>query len=246
MERIASILGKDPKPFADKAEEMRNTVNNRFFNPDTKLYANGSQAAQGIALYWDVADPEHRQAVADNLNRMVAENGYALDFGLLGSKSVMRMLTKYGHIDTAYRMATRCEAPSWGHWVEENGYTTLAETWTLSPEFRDASLNHVFMGDIAAWMTNDIAGINFDPENPGFKNVIIRPHFPSSLDHAQADYQSVRGRIASSWKRNPDGSILLTVEIPANTSATLQLPSSTRSLPSGVSRIVLTDNDIKQ
>lgn len=246
MERIASILGKDPKPFADKAEEMRNTVNNRFFNPDTKLYANGSQAAQGIALYWDVADPEHRQAVADNLNRMVAENGYALDFGLLGSKSVMRMLTKYGHIDTAWRMATRCEAPSWGHWVEENGYTTLAETWTLSPEFRDASLNHVFMGDIAAWMTNDIAGINFDPENPGFKNVIIRPHFPSSLDHAQADYQSVRGRIASSWKRNPDGSILLTVEIPANTSATLQLPSSTRSLPSGVSSIVLTDNDLKQ
>lgn len=91
---------------------------------------------------------------------MIVANDYALDFGLLDSKSVLRMLSKYGYNDTAFRMATRTKAPSWGHWIKECGYTTLDETWTLNPEFRDASLNQVFFGGLAAWMTNIIAGIN--------------------------------------------------------------------------------------
>ena len=68
-------------------------------------------------------------------------------------------------------MATKTEAPSWGYWVETKGYTTLAETWTLKPNFADASLNHVFMGDISAWMMNNLAGINFDVNKPGFRHI---------------------------------------------------------------------------
>jgi alpha-L-rhamnosidase len=46
----------------------------------------------------------------------------------------------------------------------KQGFTTLAETWELSPVFKDASVDHVFLGDVAAWYVNDLAGINFDPE----------------------------------------------------------------------------------
>ena len=145
---------------------MKDRINRKWFDTGKALYANGSQAAQAIALYWDVVEDDYKEKVAANLNKMVVDNGYALDFGLLGSKSVLRMLTRYGYPETAYMMAVRTEAPSWGHWIEECGYTTLAETWTLSPEFRDASLNHVFFGDIAAWMTNDIAGLRHDPGQP--------------------------------------------------------------------------------
>ena len=68
-------------------------------------------------------------------------------------------------------MITKTEAPSWGYWVETMGYSTLPETWTLSPKFADASLNHVFMGDVSAWMMNQLAGINHDDSAPGFRHI---------------------------------------------------------------------------
>lgn len=225
MGRVCRILGKSAVEWDCKAETMRDRINGKWFDRSAAIYANGSQAAQAIALYWEVVPDGYEARVAANLDSMVRNNGYALDFGLLGSKSVLRMLTKYGYADTAFRMATHTEAPSWGYWIDKCGYTTLAETWTLSPEFRDASLNHVFFGDIAAWMTNDIAGLNFDSSRPGFESVIIRPIFFDSLDWAEARYQSVKGCVMTRWERNGNGGIKLTVTLPAGVTATLQLPN---------------------
>lgn len=223
MARISEVLGEDSSRWKEEAAAMRERINRKWFDRERCLYANGSQAAQAIALYWEIVPAEYEARVAANLDSMVVANGYALDFGLLGSKSVLRMLTKYGYADTAFRMAVRTEAPSWGHWVCERGYTTLAETWTLSPEFRDASLNHVFFGDIAAWMTNVIAGINSDPVSPGFSHIIIRPVFMEGLDWAEADYRSVKGLIKSRWERDASGRIRLSVTIPYGCSASVDL-----------------------
>lgn len=233
MSRICRILGEDPSRWEREAAGMKERINRKWFDAGKCLYANGSQAAQAIALYWNVVDEEYKCRVAENLNEMVVDNDYALDFGLLGSKSVLRMLTRYGYPETAYRMSVRTEAPSWGHWIDKCGYSTLAETWTLSPEFRDASLNHVFFGDIAAWMTNDIAGINHDPGQPGFQNVIIRPVFMQDLQWAEADYHGVRGKISTRWQRKGNGRIELSVVIPHGTTASVYLPDGMRKVGSG-------------
>lgn len=58
------------------------------------------------------------------------------------------MLAKYGYADQAYELAIQEDVPSWGNWIKR-GLTTLPETWNLSPTFKDASLNHVFLGDIS-------------------------------------------------------------------------------------------------
>lgn len=220
MARIATLMGDDPSPYREAMEQTRSLINSRFFDPATGLYASGTQAAQGIALYWDLPPEDQRQRVADKLDSLVVANDYALDFGLLGSKSVVRMLTKYGHEQTAYRMATRTDAPSWGYWTDKCGQTTLAETWVMDPGFRDASLNHVFFGDIAAWMTNAIAGLAIDPQSPGCGNIIINPTFFDEIDWASADYHSVRGHIGVEWRRNGN-EIGLTVSLPAGVTATL-------------------------
>lgn len=232
MSRICKILGVNYSKWDNKANEMKERVNSKWFDQEKALYANGSQAAQAISLYWDLVPEGFEKAVAENLNKMVEENNYALDFGLLGSKSVLRMLTKYGYPETAYRMATRTSAPSWGHWIDK-GYTTLHETWTLSPEFRDASLNHVFFGDISAWMTNDIAGLNYDAENPGFQNIIIRPTFMENLDWAEAEYHSVRGPIYVRWERNKKGQIDLSVNVPSGSTASVVLPNRMENVGAG-------------
>ncbi len=223
MARFADIIGKDAAPYRAKAEALRDTINARWFDEAEATYANGTQAALGVALYSGIVPEGKEEAVAESLHKAVEANDYFLDYGLLGSKTVPAMLTRYGYVDDAYRMVTKTDAPSWGYWLEKMGYTTLPETWTLSPEFHDASLNHVFMGDICSWMRRDIAGINHDPAKPGFENVIVRPHYPAGLESAEASYKSVRGNISSSWKRDGDN-IRLTVTVPGASTATVYAP----------------------
>lgn len=232
MARFASLLGKDATPYQEKANTLKSLINRKFFNAETGVYAEGTQTAQALALYLGLVPEGKEQLVADKLREVVAGNNYFLDFGLLGSKTVPAMLTKYGYIEDVMKMITKTEAPSWGYWVETMGYSTLPETWTLSPKFADASLNHVFMGDVSAWMMNQLAGINHDDSDPGFRHIRITPHFVKELDWAKGEYHSVRGRIASEWKREGD-KVMLTVTIPADCSADIVVGDQTETVSAG-------------
>lgn len=232
MARFASLLNKDPKPYLDKANKLKELINKKFFNEQTATYAEGTQAAQALALYLNLVPDGKETAVAEVLHQNIADNDYFLDFGLIGSKTVPAMLVKYGYLEDVMKMMTKKEAPSWGYWVDTMGYTTLPETWTLSPQFNDASLNHVFMGDISAWMMNQLAGINYDENKPGFEHIILTPHFPKDMQWAKGEYHSVKGRVSSEWKRE-DGSIILTVTIPTGCKGELRLSNKVLTLNAG-------------
>ena len=229
MARFAELTGRDGTAYAEKADRLRETINRKYFHPDSATYANGSQAALATALALGIVPEGYEQAVADRLLASVEATDYHLDFGTLGSKYVLRMLARYGYADAAYKMAAQKDAPSWGAWIEK-GFTTLAETWLLSPEFRDASVNHVFLGDVSAWMFNVLAGINYDPAEPGFRHIVFRPHFVEGLDWVKAEYRSVSGPIRSEWKREGK-KIVLRVTVPLNTRATLYADG--REIPVG-------------
>lgn len=222
MTDFSQILHKNETKYSIKAEELKRIINNKFFDKETGIYANGSQAAQAIALYLGLVPETYEQKVADRLVKMIRDNSHFLDFGLLGSKTVLRMLTKYGYAEDAYKMIVKDKAPSWGYWIKTKEYTTLPETWEMSPKFFDASLNHVFLGDVSAWMVNDITGINFDPEQPGFRNIIIRPHFLKELQWARSSYHSINGLISTEWRRSGN-TIKFEVSIPGNCTASVYL-----------------------
>ena len=231
MSRFAELTGRDAALFREKAERIREAVNRIYFDSTAASYANGSQAALAVALGLGIVPEGYEQRVADNLAKAIEDNDFHLDFGTLGSKYALRMLTRYGHGDVAYKMASQKDCPSWGWWIEQ-GFTTLAETWALSPEFRDASVNHVFLGDISAWMVSDIAGINFDPERPGYRHIVFRPHFFDGLDWAEAEYRSVSGPIRSRWERKGDR-VVLTVTVPVNSTATVEAGGKTVEVGAG-------------
>jgi alpha-L-rhamnosidase len=128
--------------------------------------------------------------------------------------------------------------PSWGYEIE-NGATTVWERWdsfTKEDGFgrHNAAMNsfsHYAFGAVCEWMFSQLAGIQSD--GPGYKKIIIRPSYArpgSNADHepinwVKASYKSIRGTIRSQWQRGED-SFLLTVDIPANTTARLFLPAS--------------------
>lgn len=219
MTRFASIVGDDEKQYARKAAYLKQLINDKYFNENSCLYANGSQAAQAVALAFEIVPEEYKVKVAGNLNDLVVANDYHLDFGVLGSKYVPRMLSKHGYAETAYVMATQESAPSWGNWIKQ-GFTTLPERWVLSPDFRDSSVNHVFLGDISAWMVNTLAGINYDETLGGFGRIIIKPDYIADLEWAKGEYHSVKGPVRSEWVRE-GGRIRLSVTIPPNATATI-------------------------
>ena len=235
--RFCHLMGGDASAYETKAQELLQLLNTHFFDEATQSYSNGSQAAQATALFLGVVPEKRRQAVADNLTRLIRESGNHLDFGMLGSKTVLRVLTEYGHVNQALEMALQKDAPSWAAWIVD-GHTTLPEEWIPNS---GSSLNHVFLGDINAWMYNCLAGINYDPQKPGFQHIIIAPHFPKRLTWVEASYESVAGLIHTRWERQGD-SIRINVEVPVNATATLRIGAEETLLGAGRHAITWTDS----
>ena len=238
MTRFAGILGRDAKKYQEKAEFLKDLINQKHFNKETCLYGNGSQAGQGMALMFDIVPQEYKEKVAANLNQSIVDNGYMLDFGSVGSKFVPRVLAEYGFAETVYKMMCQETVPSWGAWLKQ-GLTTLAERWALDMVgFRDSSANHVFLGDISAWMVRYLAGIRFEMDADGGCTLAFKPCTPEGLDWAKAEYKSVRGLIKSEWHRTADG-IELKVTVPANMKATVEWGDTVIELNGGTHTVNL-------
>ena len=73
-------------------------------------------------------------------------------------------------------------------------------------------------------MWRELAGINPDEDQPGYKHFVIRPRPCDGLTWVNARYDSIRGPITSNW-RIAGGQFRLHVEIPANTTATVFVPA---------------------
>ena len=81
-------------------------------------------------------------------------------------------------------------------------------------------------GDVSAWFYKALAGIQPDPQAPGFKHFFIRPNVVGDLTSARGQYDSIRGRIVSEWTIG-NGLLKLRVVVPPNTSATVRVPGAT-------------------
>jgi alpha-L-rhamnosidase len=179
------------------------------------------QTELSVPLYWGVVPDELRAKVAANLARRVAADNYHLDVGLLGTKAILGALSDNGQADVAYRLAAQETYPSWGWWMA-NGATTLYENWPIDAK-SDISMNHIMFGEIGAWLYKGLGGIKPDPQQPGFKNVLLTPHAVSGLDHFEASHLGPHGLIKSAWQR-VGASVTYTCTVPPNSTATLTLP----------------------
>lgn len=217
----ATICGRDDDAakYAALAKDIKAAFNRHFYDPVTALYGNGSQTSLSCALYQGLVEPENESRVLSNLVANVESRNGHIDTGILGSKYILNALTAGGRSDVAYQMASQKDLPSWGWWIGQ-GATTLWEEWNGTE-----SRNHIMFGDISAWFFKALAGINPDPESPGFKHFIIHPQPVGDLTFARASYDSVHGKIESEWKRD-GGKFHLRVVIPANTSATVYVPAT--------------------
>ena len=222
LAKTAKLLGKqtDYEKYTALSEKIKNAINGKYLNMETGIYGSGFQTELSVALKWDIVPKELIASVAQNLaNRVTADINH-IDVGLLGSKTILNALSENGYADVAYKVALQETFPSWGWWIM-NGATTLYESWAVDTK-QDISMNHIMFGEISAWFYKALGGIFPDENQPGFKNVILKPNFVSGLEQFEAKYNGPHGTIISSWKKSGD-KVLYNVSIPANSTATLYL-----------------------
>lgn len=222
LSKAAKLLGKnaDHEKYASLASQIKNAFNAKYLDVAKGIYGKGLQTELSMPLYWRLVPDTLIKKVAANLAARVHTDGDHINVGLLGTKSILNALSENGYADLAYKLASQQTYPSWGWWIM-NGATTLYENWSIDAQ-SDVSFNHIMFGEIGAWLYKSPGGIKPDPEQPGFKHILLEPHFVSGLDHFEAVYESRYGKIVSSWKREKK-KIIYTVVIPPNTSAGVRL-----------------------
>jgi len=221
MEKLARVIGRpgEAAEFARRSDETRAAFNRAFFDRARGTYATGSQTANAMPLVVGLVDPADAPRVLAALVADVRTRGDALTAGDVGYTYLLQALSAGGRSDLIFAMNNRSDRPGYGYQLKK-GATALTEAWDAGP----ASQNHFMLGHIIDWFYHDVGGIGCDPDGPGFKKILIQPAIAGDLTWARASLDSVRGRIRCEWRLD-QGHLILRVAIPANTSATIRLPT---------------------
>ncbi|TDW47896.1 alpha-L-rhamnosidase-like protein [Flavobacterium sp. 270] len=224
--KSAKLLNKreDIEKYETLTADIKTAFNKEFFNEETKQYGTSSQFSNAVPVFMDLVEPQYKEAVMQNLIADIKAKGDRLTTGDVGNRYLFQALARNGENETMFKMNNHYDAPGYGFQIKY-GVTTLTEQW--DPR-KGNSYNHFMMGQIEEWFYQSLAGIMADPEKPGFKHFFIQPEMVGDMTFAEADYQSVYGKIVSSWEKK-DGKFILKVEIPVNTSATIKLPVAKNS-----------------
>jgi alpha-L-rhamnosidase len=219
MATFAAKLGHpdDAEAFREQAARTQASFNREYFRADDGHYATGSQTANAMPLALGMVPPEHRDSVLKTIVEDVRRNG--LTSGDVGYRYLLRALAEGRHSEAVFAMNHQTDKPGYGMQLTK-GATSLTEAWDAR---RRSSQNHFMLGQINEWFFHDLAGIQPNPDAPGFKNVVIQPAIVGDLTWVKGAYDSVRGRIVSEWQRDA-GKLTLTVVIPPNTTGTVFVP----------------------
>jgi alpha-L-rhamnosidase len=222
LAKIAAVLGRadDAASFSAKAEAIRAGFNREFFRPGTPgIYGTGSQTSLALPLALGLAQEGERDAVLFALLREIESRGH-FSTGAVGTGYLFRALGGAGFSDLIYRTITNPKVPGYA-WQLERGATALAESWTA---WTGASQNHFFLGQVIEWFYADLAGIRPDETAPGFRHTIIRPQPVEGLEWVEAEHETPHGRVGVRWEQT-GGRFRLGVTVPANSTATVYLPT---------------------
>jgi alpha-L-rhamnosidase len=221
LRQAALLLDRadDARAYAKLAVEVRAAFNAQFLHAETNHYDRGSQTASAMPLRLGLVEEPRRPAVLESLVGNIRAGGNRVTAGDVGFSYLVRALTDAERGDVLYDMVCQPDGPGYLDQLKK-GATALTEAWDANPR---SSQNHCMLGHVDEWFFRGLGGIRNDPAGPGFSKIIIRPQLVGDLAWAKAVYNSVRGRIACSWKRE-GGKLTIDVTIPANAAATVYVP----------------------
>ncbi len=238
MAEMADAIGhtEDAEMYRKLQANIQRAFAKKYIQSPDRLTVD-TQTAYALAFYGQLIPASQRASLSARLATKIRDNGNRMSTGFLGTYSLLPALSTTGHHDLATLLLQSHEFPSWGYEVDQ-GATTIWERWdsyTKEDGFgrHNAEMNsfsHYAFGSVCQWMFENLAGIQ--TQDPGYHHIILRPLPPSPESNPQhepihwvkASYDSIRGRIESSWRLEEDR-FVLQATIPTNTKATIYLPA---------------------
>lgn len=233
MTSIAKIAGNaaDGKYYAEKAENLKKTINSHYYNAKTKNYAGGTQTENSMALTLGIAPESDRKAIAENVAKDVIARNYHSTCGNVGYRHLFYVLGEFGYADVAVKMLKNPEFPGWGYMVA-NGATSVWERWESEMSNEMDSFDHPMFGSYDAFFYAFLGGITVADDACACDKVYIKP-VTAGLDSVDCYYDSVRGRIKSSWRKSGDKTVYH-VEVPYGVTAEFSAGNVNKTLTYGV------------
>lgn len=183
---------------------------------------NGSQTSQVLALFMGLVPEDRRAAAARLLAQDIRARGMTLSTGFLGTPYLLDVLADAGCWDEVTGLLLQTRYPSWGY-MPSVGATTMWERW--NGDVGDLSMNsynHYAFGAVVGFFYRRLAGIA--PAAPGFRRIAVRPHWLAAVGRVEARYDSVLGTIATIVDGDARGLATLTLTVPPNAVAEVELP----------------------
>jgi alpha-L-rhamnosidase len=232
LARMAAVLGDAERTarYRELFGQIREAFNAAFVSEDGRIQGD-TQAGYALALHFGLLPERLQPTAVDYILEGIERYGGRLSTGIQSTHRMMIELARRGRAGEAYRLLLSRVMPSWGYMVDQ-GATTIWERWDGYVEGRGFqkptmnSFNHVAIGAVGEWLYRCMAGINLDENQPAYKHTLIRPVPGGGISYASAEYDSIHGKLLSSWRVEGDA-FHLAVAIPGNTMATVYLPCQT-------------------
>lgn len=212
-----------------------------------------TQTALAVGLGLNVFDNSFASIMGTKLSNIVATSNiddegvtwppYSLMTGFIGTAWISKALSEQGNTADAYKLLLNDNYPSWLYPVTQ-GATTVWERldgYTTENGFGGNnsmnSYNHYSYGAVGEWLIAYSGGIRRGV--PGFKSFYLQPEIDptGNITWVNSSYNSVYGYISSNWQIARD-ILSYQVTVPANTTATVELPIDITTLTERGKRVV--------
>ncbi|KFZ07916.1 hypothetical protein V502_09674 [Pseudogymnoascus sp. VKM F-4520 (FW-2644)] len=179
---------------------------------------------QAMALQFDLVPSSYRSHVSKAFLSDASDG--RIRAGEIGLKYLWNTLDDVNRPDLVLQMARQEEHPSYMRFLRR-GETTLLEFW--QDECR--SKCHDMLGTIYEWFYAAVLGIK--PLGNAYRTFTLSPPYTAEFDHVEGLFDCPYGIISVVFDRKLDGRVVLRLEVPFGTTATLSLPRAATIIRNG-------------
>lgn len=217
--KAARVLGysDDVIYYKRLADKVRKAFQNKYYDSSNGTY--GPFGGNIFALMMGIPD-DQRKNVIESLVADIHAAGDHLDTGIFGTQFFFEVLAENGLNDLACKVMNQRSQPGYGWWIEQ-GATTTWEQW----DGRN-SRNHPMFGGGIVWFYRKLAGMNVDPELPGYKHIIFKPQPAEGIQYASYSNLTSYGTSSIRWERKSDR-LVIKIDVPVGSTSTVYVPIPT-------------------
>ncbi len=215
--KTARALGKesDTEKYRRLADHTRKAFQQRFYDEINETY--GPAGGNIFALKMGVPEEQYAKVVKA-LKSDIENNDGHLDTGIFGTQFFFSVLSENGLHELACGAMNKKTEPGYGWWIEQ-GATTSWERWD-----GEGSRNHPMFGGGITWFYQVLAGMNPDPENPGYRHIIFKPQPAADIISASYANRTTYGKASIDWKKEGK-KFTMEINVPAGCTATVHVPA---------------------